>query len=79
MIDIEMDGVTEYAEGMPVILTQTDGVDDPWIPKDQRVGRGRLVVQAKNEGGFNCTHVDILQLVAWLKANRPDLLQEELK
>jgi hypothetical protein len=32
------------------------------------------VVRAVNEGGHNSTEVDVLQLIAWLKLRRPDLL-----
>lgn len=58
-----MQGVSEYAEEMDVELI-TD-------PKSQR-----LVVQAFNEGGHNCTRVDILDLIEWVLKNRPDLIRE---
>jgi len=45
---IELDGVREYAEGAPVEL---------------RLRGGRLVVYATNEGGYNCTDVDLEDLV----------------
>lgn len=61
MIEI-MHGVTEYAEGLDVRL--------------HVVGNGRWVVTAWNEGGFNGTSVDLLELLAWLRANRPDLIEE---
>jgi hypothetical protein len=56
-----MDGVTEYTEGYGVRLVETTGA-------------GRLVVNALNEAGHNCTAVDLLELLAWVKANRPDLM-----
>lgn len=74
MITKGMDGVTEYAEGMSVELMQTTGIYKTGIPVEQRAGYGRWVVKAKNEAGYNYTQVDILELVSWLKANRPDLL-----
>jgi hypothetical protein len=55
-----MHGVTEYAEGLDVRLQLEDN--------------GRPIVSAYNEGGFNGTSVDLLELLAWLRANRPDLL-----
>ena len=55
-----MHGVTEYAEGLDVKLQMEDN--------------GRLIVSARNEGGFNGTSVDLLELLAWLRANRPDLI-----
>ena len=57
-----MHGVTEYAEKLDVKLQVEDN--------------GRLVVSAWNEGGFNGTSVDLMELLAWLKSNRPDLIEE---
>ena len=53
----------EYSEGMEV------GVD-------REEDSNRWIVRAYNEGGHNCTEVDILDLVDWLRKNKPDLLQE---
>jgi hypothetical protein len=66
---IVMMGVNEYAEGFPVYLDIEDN-DDRGDPLEEK----RLVVLAKNEGGYNCTEVDLLQLIAWLKDNKPELL-----
>jgi hypothetical protein len=55
-----MHGVTEYAEGLDVKLQMEDN--------------GRLIISAKNEGGYNGTSVDLLELLAWLRANQPDLM-----
>jgi len=60
---VVMGGVREHAEGFTVELAA------------EKVG-GRLVVKAANEGGFNHTEVDLLDLLAWLHENRPDLLGE---
>jgi hypothetical protein len=57
-----MHGVTEYAEGLDVKLRMEDN--------------GRLIVSARNEGGYNGTSVDLLELLVWLRANRPDLFGE---
>jgi hypothetical protein len=59
-----MHGVTEYAEGLDVRLQLEDN--------------GRLIISAKNEGGYNGTSIDLRQLLAWLRANRPDLFGAEL-
>lgn len=37
---------------------------------------GRFVVRAFNEGGYNCTDVDVLDLIAWIKANKPEWLTQ---
>ena len=55
-----MHGVTEYAEGLDVRLQIEDN--------------GRPIVSAYNEGGFNGTSIDLLELLAWLRANQPDLM-----
>lgn len=67
---IEMTGVGEYAEGAGVELKYTDSS----TCNEQR-GERRLVIKAYNEGGYNCTLVDLLDLIAWLKANKPELLE----
>lgn len=60
---VVLDGVREYGEEDTVELR----VD----------GRGRLCVVAINEGGYNSTWVDLLDLIAWLRAHRPDLLEAQ--
>jgi len=64
MADRRMDGVSEYCEGDYVHLTTTEVA-----------GTEKLVIKAMNEGGHNWTEVDLLDLIAWLKANRPELLK----
>jgi len=60
---IVLQGVTEYAEGDSVELDELDN--------------GRLVIKAYNsEGGRDCTEVDLIELLHWIKLNRPDLLGE---
>ncbi len=59
-----MDGVREYAEGYAVDLMR-----DP--------DAGRLVIRATNEGGHNVTHVDLLDLLGWLRMRYPNLLGGE--
>jgi hypothetical protein len=41
------------------------------IPEEKR-----LVIVAYNEGGWNCTAVDFLQLLKWVKENCPEILEE---
>lgn len=57
---IPMVGVREHQEELPVSLTERNG---------------RQVVYAQNEGGHNCTEVDLLDLIAWLRANKPEVLE----
>lgn len=71
MLPIKMDGVTEYAENYEVYLQEADP-DQHLIPKAN--AKGRLVIVAHNEGRNNRTEVDLLQLIEWVKKNRPELL-----
>jgi len=57
--DEEMDGVREYAERLPVAITLCTN--------------GRLAITAINQGGYDSTAVDLLDLLGWIKNNRPDL------
>lgn len=69
-----MGGVTEYAEGYEVRLVETAGTYTSGKPESEWPGRGRLAIKALNEAGYNCTEVDLLEVLAWVKANRPDLI-----
>lgn len=60
--EIVMMGVREHNEQWEVTLLNE---------------RGRFIVQAKNAGGDNNTRVDLRDLIAWLRANRPELLEPE--
>ena len=55
-----MDGVTEYGEGAAVELHKDNN--------------GKLLVVAYNEGGYNSTAVDLLDILLWVKTNYPELL-----
>ncbi len=58
-----LEGVREHAEGS-------------WVSIKADEDTGRECVLAYNEGGHNCTLVDLLDLVEWIKANRPELIKE---
>lgn len=53
----------EYTEGYEVCLVE-------------QVPGGRLVVKATNEGRYDSTAVDLVDLLNWLAGNRPELLPE---
>jgi hypothetical protein len=55
--------VTEYAEGY-----------DVKVEERETRGMKRLVISATNEGGFNGTDVDLVQLIDWIKINMPELI-----
>jgi len=53
--------------------------EDSGVDLVRHWGTGRLVLRAYNEGGFNCTDIDLLDLLAWLTAeNAAGRLPEEL-
>jgi hypothetical protein len=56
---VEMSGVRERGEGAPVYLGDQNG---------------RLCVFALTEGGHIATAVDLLDLLVWLRTNRPALI-----
>lgn len=74
-MNIEMTGVSEYGEDMPVVLCESKGRYEIIDDKETRKGEGRLVIRAFNEAGCNCTDVDLLELIGWLKENKPELLK----
>lgn len=60
---VEMEGVREHAEEMPVQFGTTYKND-------------RLSIIAFNQGGCDYTIVDALDFIKWLKKNHPELLSE---
>jgi len=55
-----MNNIREYAEKMPVNIKKI---------------RERWIIEAKNEGGCNCTHVDLIDLLEFVKESMPELLR----
>lgn len=55
-----MEGVREYGERSAVHFCE-------------RIN-GRPTIRAYNEGGYNCTDVDLIDVILWVRENRPDLL-----
>lgn len=62
-----MDGVREYCEGYPVELFVLESTEYAPMPES------RVVFWALNEAGNNSVHIDALDLLGWVKRNRPDL------
>lgn len=52
--------IREYAEEMAVTI----------ISKNERI-----VIKALNEGGYNLTEVDLVDVIQWVKRNKPELLK----
>jgi hypothetical protein len=57
-----MEGVRNYDEDTPFLSTKV--LED---------GSKRLTICAPTEGGYNCTDIDLLDLLDWVKKNRPEL------
>ena len=68
--------IREYAEGMEVGIADWQLVE---MGASLPTGEVRLVIEALNEGGHNGTHVDLRDVIAWVKANKPELLLEEIE
>ena len=64
-MNIEAENVREYAEGLPVVIYAGEH-NTFGGPKD------RPVVVARNEGGFNVTAIDVLDLLHWISDNKPE-------
>lgn len=65
--------IREYAEEMEAKICERKDYEG----NERRVGAGRLIISARNEGGYNGTHVDLLDVIDWVKANMPELLKSE--
>lgn len=66
-----LEGVREYSECDPVEIN-LEVFSRSGIPL--AIDKRRIVIHAKNEGGCSSTNVDLLDLIGWLKKNRPELL-----
>ena len=55
--------IRDYSEELPVKIEKTV------LPK----GNARWVIHAKNEGGYNGTQVDLLDVLEFVKKNMPDI------
>ena len=70
----EMSGVREYCEQYPValVLVSPDSKMPEYGPSPTE--GPRWCVRALNASGEDSTSVDLLDLIRWLRAHRPDLL-----
>lgn len=70
--------VREYSEEMAVEIKRLK-TGDEYKPSEQHkegYDNQRYVVKAYNEAGYNCTEVDILDLITYIKSNIPELFNE---
>jgi hypothetical protein len=62
--------IREYAEEGPVTIV----LKHPHPIKPPHLSPKRWCIIAKNECGYNCTIVDLLDVIVWVKENKPKLL-----
>ena len=70
MIEHEMKGVREYAEGMQVNIAEEEGLFN-----EDAGGPARLVIKAWNQGGSEFTCVDLEDVIDWVKEHAPKMLK----
>lgn len=63
--------IREYREGYDVEIVP---VSDSKIGNNPEL-MGRPVILALNECGHNCVEVDLLDVIEWIKENKPELLK----
>lgn len=71
--EVIMTEIREYAEEYPVQIRLLKEVSEI---KGFNKGLGRYVIIAENEGGYNCTSVDLLDVLEWVKKHKPELLEK---
>lgn len=42
-------------------------------------GIGRLIIKSSSEGGYSGTEVDLLDVIDWVRENKPELLEKAEK
>ncbi len=57
--------IREYDEEMDVEI------------KQDKEYNNRLVIKAYTEGGYRATIVDLLDIIKWVKENKPELLKND--
>ena len=72
--------IREYCEEYPVEIKQLKESDEKdLLDKDslyyEACMDGRYVIVAVNEGGYNSTEVDLVDLLHYVKNNLPELLE----
>lgn len=68
-----LDGVREYAEEYDVELTYDKKTSN------NRFGSNRYIILAANEGGYNCTEVDFLDLIEWMRQGGVSIAEDEIQ
>jgi hypothetical protein len=63
--------IREYGDGFDVEIVPVSAY---WV-RDNPELLGRPVILAINEGGHNCVEVDLLDVIEWVKENKPELLK----
>ena len=67
--------IREYGDGGDVEITEAELDEYGTRSTEFKQGDKRFVIIATNEGGHNNTLVDLLDVIAWVKENKPELLK----
>ena len=73
--------IREYNEGYtPLILPVREFAGDPesyrYMSNHPENNPDHLVIVAFNEGNHNSTAIDLHDVIRWVKANRPEMLED---
>lgn len=64
--------IREYAEEYPVEINKRKAIPELEI---ERRGVGRFMINAINNNGYSGVSIDLLDVIEWVKQNRPELLK----
>ena len=67
--------IREYNEEMRVEIEflLPDKFDSETVKNN--LGNGRWIIRAYNEGGHNSVDIDLVDIIDWVKENKPELLK----
>jgi hypothetical protein len=75
--NVKMTSIREYSEGLPVTIEEYVVTERKSLQLQGRakVGERRITIVASCQAGFDGTQVDLLDLLQWVKENKPELLK----
>lgn len=63
--------IREYVEELPIEIKEITEIECGGR------GEGRVAIYAEDEGGYNGAIIDLLDVIEWVKQNKPELLKGE--
>lgn len=64
-----------YNDAIPMIGVRTYSNEDYLVRLEVNPYNYRFLIRAINEGGHNSTTVDLIDVIRWVKNNKPELLK----